>query len=337
MRVYAAMLLFVFLGCSEQDKKQHEFNLPPVSKSFQIPDSIRILSDQAKQQAILGRALFYDKRLSKNNTYSCASCHKLEHAFADNLPLSVGANAGLARRHTPPLFNLILHPSFFWDGGIPRLVEVSLAPMENHHELDLPINELALRLRETPAYAKEFKRIYNREPDPYSITRALFWFQASLISSNSLYDQFTEKEISELPAAVAAGAAIFFDPKNGCVVCHAGQNFSDHQFHNVGLRQEFALDTGRARISMNWEDYGKFKTPSLRNLGFTAPYMHDGRYSTVQEVLNYFNRGGDGADGQSTLIKPLGLSNDELQQLEAFLMALNDSVFVNHEAFKPTN
>lgn len=337
MKVCAALLLLVLVGCSEQAEKQHQFELPPVSESLQLPDSIRIFSEHAKQQAILGRALFYDERLSRNNTHSCASCHKIEHAFADNLPLSVGANAGLARRNTPTLFNLILHSSFFWDGGIPRLVEVSLAPMENHHELDLPINELAMRLREIPTYSKDFKRIYDREPDPYSITRALFWFQASLISSNSLYDQYLNKQIPDLPVAVAAGASIFFNPKNGCVVCHVGPNFSDQQFHNIGLIQQFALDTGRTRISMNWEDFGKFKTPSLRNLGFSAPYMHDGRFKTLIEVLQYFNRGGDEADGQSPIIKPLGLSEEELHQLEAFLMALNDSIFVNHHAFKPIN
>lgn len=100
MKVCAALLLLVLVGCSEQAEKQHQFELPPVSESLQLPDSIRIFSEHAKQQAILGRALFYDERLSKNNTHSCASCHKIEHAFADNLPLSVGANAGLARRNT---------------------------------------------------------------------------------------------------------------------------------------------------------------------------------------------------------------------------------------------
>ncbi|MFN3528392.1 MAG: cytochrome-c peroxidase [Bacteroidia bacterium] len=333
-RVVFALALLSLLAC--ESKPKTAYHITAHYTHFNLPDSISKMSEHGKAQALLGKSLFYDPILSRGNDVSCASCHLPERAFSDTVRFSKGSNNGIAVRNTPPLFNLFSHKRFFMDGGIPRLSEVALAPMDHPHELNQRIDELSYRLRENASYASWFKEVYNREPDPYSITRALMWFQLSLISANSTFDKYLH-DASNFPlhADAAKGYALFLDPALGCASCHQGMNFSDGDFHNVGLDMSEHPDTGRARISINWEDYGKIKTPSLRNLGFTAPYMHDGRFNSLTEVLDYYNRGGDGSAGQDPRIRPLHLNATQLQQLEAFLHALNDTAFTLHPDYRP--
>jgi cytochrome c peroxidase len=336
MKWWPFLLLVALLACEDRETPKGTISLPEIPANFPIPDSIRFLSEQSIHQIELGRALFYDPGLSRDSSVSCASCHKQALAFGDGLAFSVGAHGGSGRRNAPPLFNLFYPQLFFKDGGIPRLEEVAMAPMDDHHELDLPLQDLSLRLRTSTFYVDEIKRIYNREPDPYSITRALMWFQLSLVSANSRYDDYQYREQQgTLTAQEQSGLDLFFSERTQCASCHSGPNFTDFQFHNVGLNMEAHLDTGRARITNNPADFARFKTPSLRNLGFSAPYMHDGRYSNLEQVLAYYNGGGDGYPGQDPRIKPLGLTEKELEDLEAFLYSLNDSVFVSHAAYQP--
>lgn len=335
MRHWAALLLITLLACDGQREVASTFVLPDVPAAFPLPDSIRFLSEHNKRQIELGKALFYDRSLSRDSSVSCASCHKQALAFGDGIPFSVGAHGGQGRRNAPPLFNLFFPQPFFKDGGIPRLEEVAMAPMDDHHELDLPLQELSLRLRNNAFYVKQVQEIYAREPDPYSITRALMWFQLSLVSANSKYDAYIYHSKQVLQASEIRGMELFFSDRTQCATCHSGVNFTDFQFHNVGLSMEAQLDTGRARISNRAEDFAKFKTSSLRNLGFSAPYMHDGRYNSLSEVLAYYNKGGDGYPGQDARIKPLGLTTAELHDLERFLLTLNDSSFVTHSAYQP--
>lgn len=331
------VLVFGMSHCAEPERTV-KFELPEIPKDFPIADSIRNMGEHEKRQAELGKALFFDKRLSRKDNISCGSCHRPAQAFADVLPFSVGSNAGLGVRNTPPLFNLSFHELFFWDGGIPRLAEVALAPMDNIHELDLPIRETALKLRGIASYKDWFAVLYQREPDPFSITRALMWYQLSLVSANSRYDRYIYKQQADaLTDLEKEGEMLFFSETTQCASCHSGPNFSDGQFHNIGLDMRAAPDTGRARISLSWDDYGKFKTPSMRNLGFTSPYMHDGRFKSLDETLAYFNRGGDGTKGQDPRIRPLGLSEQQLESLKAFLLALNDTVFITHHAYQPSD
>lgn len=335
MRHWAALLLITLLACDGQQEVASTFVLPDVPAAFPLPDSIRFPSEHNKRQIELGKALFYDRSLSRDSSVSCASCHKQALAFGDGIPFSVGAYGGQGRRNAPPLFNLFFPQPFFKDGGIPRLEEVAMAPMDDHHELDLPLQELSLRLRNNAFYVKQVQEIYAREPDPYSITRALMWFQLSLVSANSKYDAYKYHSKQVLQASEIRGMELFFSDRTQCATCHSGVNFTDFQFHNVGLSMEAQLDTGRARISNRAEDFAKFKTSSLRNLGFSAPYMHDGRYNSLSEVLVYYNKGGDGYHGQDARIKPLGLTTAELHDLEQFLLTLNDSSFVTHSAYQP--
>ncbi len=335
MKIWPIWLLLAVIACESQPKSPASFRLPEIPTEFPLPDSIRFLSEHNRSQIELGRALFYDRGLSRDSSVSCASCHKQALAFGDGLPFSTGAHGGQGKRNAPPLFNLFFQQPFFKDGGIPRLEEVAMAPMDDHHELDLPLQELSIRLRTSDFYVSEIENIYQRQPDPFSITRALMWFQLSLVSANSKYDHYLYKSTQSLSASESRGEALFFSDRTQCASCHTGVNFTDFQFHNIGLNMAAHLDTGRARISNRVEDFAKFKTSSLRNLGFSAPYMHDGRFNSLSEVLAYYNRGGDGYPGQDSRIKPLGLSPSELQDLEQFLHALNDSTFVKHPAYQP--
>jgi len=333
MKWWLPLLLFVLLACKGQKEQKSTFELPTVSREFPIPDSIRNLTTHNLRQIELGKALFYDNGLSRDSSVSCSSCHKQALAFGDSISFSVGAHGGFGRRNAPPLFNLYLPQSFFKDGGIPRLEEVAMAPMDDHFELDLPLHELSLRLRTSPFYVAEFQKIYNRQPDPFSITRALMWFQLSLISANSKYDDYLYKG-GRLSDQEYKGMNLFFSDRTKCTSCHSGINFTDFQFYNIGLNMDLHLDTGRARISNDPADFAKFKTPSLRNLGFSAPYMHDGRYFELREVLEYYNRGGDDYPSKDPRVQPMGLSESELKDLEAFLLSLNDTTFVNHSAYQ---
>jgi cytochrome c peroxidase len=329
-----ALACFCLLWVWACERSQTTYHLPHIPAEFTLPDSVRNPSAFAMAQMRLGRALFFDTRLSRAGDYSCASCHQPQLAFSDSLPTSIGSHQGIGRRNAPPLFNLHFHSSFFADGGVPRLEEVALGPMDNRHELDLHVRELSMRLREIPVYNEWFGQVYQRQPDPFTITRALLWYQLSLISANSPYDRWHYKQ-EPLPAAALRGKALYESERLACAGCHGGPNFSDADFHNIGLYIGSKPDTGRARVSMRWEDYGKIKTPSLRNLTFTAPYMHDGRFRTLEEVIDYYDRGGDCEPGQDSRIRPLGLSNAEKHDLKAFLLALADTAFTLHSDFQP--
>lgn len=330
MRFGLWIALTALVAC---DSPEAGFETPAVYATG-LPDSILNLSEKNEAQVLLGRRLFYDPIVSRDSSLSCGSCHKSNAAFGDNLPLSIGIQGKAAAvRNTPPLFNLFWRSSFFRDGGIPRLEQVALAPMQDHNELDLPLEQLSLRLQAHPTYSEKFKQVYGQKPDPFTITRALAWFQRSLVSLGSPFDLWQAGEIDSLPADALAGWRLFQEDRLACQSCHPAPAFSDDKFYHIGLATE-GIDTGRAQISYQWEDFGKFRTPSLRNLSYTAPYMHDGSFATLEEVVDYFDKGGADHPLKHPAIRPLGLSSKEKQVLIAFLRALDDTSFVRWPAYQ---
>ncbi|MBU6331153.1 MAG: hypothetical protein KGQ80_01900 [Bacteroidetes bacterium] len=325
---------------------------------YPLPDSLRRPDSFTLSQMALGQKLFFDKRLSANGSISCASCHKPRFAFGDSMALSLGTGGYSTQRNTPPLFNLFRQNRFFRDGGVARLSEVALSSMNEAHELNLPIDTLVRRLRSIPEYAQDFNRVFKRMPDPFTVTQALKSFQLSLLSASSRYDRFRyRKDSTALTPAASRGMQLFFSEATFCTSCHNGPDFTDGLFHRNGIPEVGRRDTGRARISMDWGDYARFRTPSLRNLSFTAPYMHDGRFNTIKEVLEHYNRAvlsnysnslpsdshnlpSDSHNLPSDLhnlpsdLPRTGrvLTTAELQDLEAFLKHLNDSTFVQTPA-----
>lgn len=330
MRFGFLIVLSAVIGCTSAGEK-YRF---PTQFAKILPDSIGVMSPQASKEASLGRALFYDPILSRDSSVSCASCHFPQAAFGDHLIKSKGIHQiQPSARNTPPLFNLYWRTSFFYDGGVPRLEQVALAPMQNHKELDLPIEQLSLRLQANPQYIRKFNEVYGQLPDPYTITRALAWFQRSLISLSSPFDVWLAGDTSAISQVAQEGWALFQSARLNCKSCHPAPAFTDGNFYHLGLASE-GIDTGRARISHDWDDFGKFRTPSLRNLSYSAPYMHDGTMATVAEVVAYLDKGGSNHPLQHPTIQPLRLSNREKEQLLAFLKALDDETFIRWPAYQ---
>lgn len=281
----------------------------------------------------LGKKLFYDRMLSVDYSTSCASCHQPALAFTDGLVKSKGAGGEIASRNAPTLANVAYQPYYMKEGAIPTLEMQILAPIQEHNELNFDIVLLAERMKQVPAYVIMCREAFNREPDPYVITRAIATFERTLVSGDSPYDRYIyKKQDNQLSMAAQRGMQLFFSERTGCGSCHNGFNFTNYSFENNGLHEVYA-DNGRRRLTGKAEDEGRFKVPTLRNISLTAPYMHDGSISTLEGVIEHYNSGGKNHPSKSEKIKPLGLTRTEQTELLAFLHSLADKQFTGNRYF----
>ena len=281
----------------------------------------------------LGRALFYDPKLSRDGTVSCGSCHQQFAAFAQaDHALSHGVNNLLGTRNSPALQNLRWKRSFMWDGGASNLETQPLAPFLNPVEMDETLPSLLAKLNGSAKYKQQFAAIYGPGPiDSYQLLRALAQFTAALTSSNSRYDKYVRHEAGgTLDAAELRGLTVF---QQQCASCHATDLFTDETFRNNGLDRTFAQDSGRAHITAASRDAGKFKVPSLRNVALTAPYMHDGRFRTLAQVLAHYAGGVQPSPTLDPALRQpngqlgLTLTTQQQQDIIAFLGTLTDRTF----------
>lgn len=283
-------------------------------------------------KAKLGELLFFDPILSRDRTISCASCHQPAFAFADTLAVSRGVKGRLGVRNTPSAMNLSLQRIFFWDGRAATLEEQALAPIENPDEMDLPVEEAIRRLTADPKYNQYFSKLFNAPPDRKNLGAAIAAFERSLETSNSAFDNWKfSDDAHAVSDSVKRGFAIF-NEKGKCIKCHFGADFTTHEFRNIGLFNGKELnDSGRAVISGDKNEVGKFKTPGLRNVAVTAPYMHNGMFKTLEAVIDFYNEPDKvvtGAINRDTiLLRPLGLNESEKKDLRAFLFSLTDKKF----------
>jgi cytochrome c peroxidase len=318
-------------------------SLPPGTTAYELRITDRfprpaLPSDNPLTQegVALGRALFHDVRLSKVRTQSCASCHQPEHGFADSLPLAIGAEGQVGRRNSMPVTNLAWSREFFWDGRAKSLREQVLQPITDKHEMNAPLQTVIERLTGDDGMQTAFTKAFG-SPGISSerIAKALEQHLLTLISQDSKFDRALRK-LETLSASEARGLQLFvteFDPKRGlrgadCFHCHGGMLFSDFQHHNNGLRLT-AMDLGRMEVTGQAADRGKFKTPSLRNVALTAPYMHDGRFGTLEEVVEHYSTGViRSAELDPNMAKHpaegIQLSSQDKQDLVAFLKTLTD-------------
>jgi cytochrome c peroxidase len=284
----------------------------------------------------LGRALFYDSRLSRTGEVSCGSCHQQFVAFANaGHRLSSGVDNQLGTRNAPALQNLRWKSTFFWDGGPKNIETMPLAPITNPLEMDETVDNVLRKLNADAHYQRRFSQVFGGTGpiDSYQFLRALAQFTASLTSSNSRYDHYARHEAGgTLTEAELRGLAVL---RQKCSSCHAGELFTDESFRNNGLDRSFPLDSGRAHITRSSLDAGRFKVPSLRNVALTAPYMHDGRFNTLTEVLDHYDHGVvESATLDAQLRQPnralgIPLSVEERQELLAFLATLSDEQFLH--------
>ncbi|MBX2888545.1 MAG: c-type cytochrome [Ferruginibacter sp.] len=283
-------------------------------------------------KAALGQRLFNEPILSLDSSVSCASCHKPEFAFADTIAFSVGIGGKLTSRNTPSVLNMKNRPYFFWDGRASSLEEQALMPIQNPDEMGLPIEDAVIRLREHPEYRKLFKRVFGTLPNKKNLAAALAAFEETLETVNSRFDDWSN-DLGELTEEEERGRVLFVGDKAKCFNCHSMVDFTDDDFKNIGLFDGNTLnDRGRFVISKDSADMGKFKTPGLRNIAVTAPYMHNGMFQTLEQVLAYYNFTSHFVDDpiniDAELTRPLGLSAAERRDIIAFLKTLTDRSYV---------
>jgi cytochrome c peroxidase len=275
----------------------------------------------------LGRKLFFDKRLSLDETVSCASCHVPEFAFTDRKKVSEGIQGRKTQRNSPSILNAGYLKTVMFDAHLSTLEMQVIVPIQEHVEMDMKMLDLIKRLAAVPEYRDGAKKIFNRDFDAYVLTRSISAFERSLISQNSRYDKFVKGKKNALTADEKAGLEIF-NNKLYCSVCHPAPHFTNYVAENNGLCKEYGEDKGRFRIFNDSMDIGKFKVPSLRNIELTYPYMHDGSLSDLDQVIDHYAAGGKGHALQNKNIVPFTLTAKERKQLKAFLMSLTDTTYM---------
>jgi cytochrome c peroxidase len=288
-----------------------------------IPDDNPLLTDRV----LLGRRLFSDSILSRDGTVTCATCHDPRRVFTDGRSLGVGVFGRLGARHVPTLINRGYGRTFFWDGRASRLEDQVLQPIENPTEFGLTIDEAIKRLNSDSDYVNRFWTAFARRPNAQDLARALAGYVRTILSGDSPVDRYFGGDSKALPPEALEGLRLFRG-KAHCTACHFGSTFTDERFHNTGVawRNGVWLDAGRVAVTGNEADRGAFKTPTLRDVARTAPYMHDGSIMTLDAVVEFYDRGGNGNPNLDTELRPLGLTSQEKQELLAFLGAISGSV-----------
>jgi cytochrome c peroxidase len=331
--VIILLLLTTSIGCKKQQVDSNEYdqltNIPTGFPDIVYPDDNQF----SLEKWDLGKQLFFDPRLSIDNSISCGSCHKQDLSFADQSDVSLGVSNRLGTRNTPSLANVAYHPYYTREGGVPTLEMQVLVPIQEHNEFDFNIIEIVKKLEKDPYYSQQSQKAYGRAFDHFVITRALACFERTLISGNSKFDKYFYQDSEfTLTASEIRGMDLFFSDEIGCSNCHGDYNFTNYEFENNGLYLEFE-DEGRFRLTGESEDIGKFKVPSLRNVSVTAPYMHNGSLSSLDEVIEHYIAGGQPHPNKSSLITSLVLSPKDKSDLIAFLHTLTDHEFLTNTLF----
>lgn len=314
--------------------------LPPVTPNPEnMPTPARIA---------LGQKLFFDNRISGSGNLNCGSCHLPDQGWTVPIPFSI-ANAGhVERRNSPTLINVGYNKNLIWDGRAPNLEKQALGSTTNPVHKGQDINKLMGILNADPEMVKMFEAAYGSKPNPDDFGKAMAVFQRhTIITADSAFDRYMKGDKQAMNESAVRGMELF-KGKAACIACHNGPNFTDSNFYNVGLKrnprfdepelaemlrfdakrmkvenwEQIKDDPGRYLVTKDQADWGKFKTPTLRNVSESGPYMHDGRYERLEQVIDHFDRGGDGVQNQDPRIRPLQLSQQDKADLKAFLLAL---------------
>ena len=279
------------------------------------------------EKVALGKRLFSEVLLSRDRSLPCASCHDPKRAFTDGKPTAVGVFGRQGERNVPTLVNRVWGRSFFWDGRIPTLEEQVLQPIQSAKEMDMTVEEAVSRLQRKRGYRKQFRKAFGREITGEDLARALASYVRTILSGDSPFDRYLYGDREALPEEAQQGLRLFRGKAN-CSACHVGPNLTDEQFHNtsVAWRDGRLLDEGRFAVTGKEKDRGAFKTPTLREIAGTAPYMHDGSMATLEDVIDFYSDGGRRNPNLDEALRPLRLSNQEKASLIAFLRSLSGSV-----------
>ncbi|MFQ3574113.1 MAG: cytochrome c peroxidase [Thermodesulfovibrionales bacterium] len=321
------------------------FSTVSYAKVLKPIDKIPIPRDnpQTTEKIELGKKLFFDRRLSGDGTMSCATCHIPDMAFTDGQAISLSYPTTKNWRNTPTLINIAFHKSLFWDGRSRSLEDQALFPVMSSFEMNLNLDYMEEKIRQVPYYRETFKRIFQEDVNKNNIAKALAAFQRSLISKNAPIDRFLKGDKNALSTQAKKGYEIF-TTKGGCIKCHHGEALMDQKFHALFVPQKeehindplieitrrfvakqhnfkdyktLKEDVGRYLITKKKQDWMAFKTPSLREVAKTAPYMHNGYFDSLDDVIDFFDIGGGKGN---KVLKPLKLTKEEKENLKVFLI-----------------
>lgn len=301
-----------------EEPKTADSELVPLPRQIKVPKA----NPTTPMKVELGKKLFFDPRLSGDNEMSCATCHMPGKAYGDGLALSPGAGGTPLERNTQTCLNVGFFNSFFWDGRAESLEEQALGPIESKVEMNQNLDELEAELAAIPGYVTEFRNVFRTKPNRDGIAKALAAFQRTLVTEPSPFDRFLSGDKDALSDEAKRGLELFRG-NAGCIECHNGPLLSDGKFYRIGVSFK---DEGRAKITGKKEDRYRFRTPSLRNIAETAPYMHDGSQKTLEEVVTFYFRGipASGPDGLSLDAEALDfLSFSDIDSMVEFLKSLS--------------
>lgn len=276
-----------------------------------------------KAKVDLGKQLYFDGRLSRSGAISCAFCHTPGAGFADPRQTSIGIDGKVGGRQAPTVLNAGFNPVQFWDGRAGTLEEQAIGPIHNPIEMGESHEHVVKKLNKIVGYRTQFQAVFGTEVSLQGIAEAIATYERTVISTNSPFDKYVMGDKTAMGEAAVRGLALF-KGKARCILCHYGPNFTDNGFHNLGVPQvgPFKMDLGRYNVTHVETDKGAFKTPTLRSITETAPYMHDGAFKTLEEVVGFLDAGGGPNEHLDPFIKPLKLSPGEQADLVAFLHAL---------------
>ncbi len=307
---------------SEQTAGAAERVFPPIGPLPPAP--IPANNPQTAAKVELGKKLYFDPRLSGNNWISCATCHNPALGFADGLPRMLGGpESKEGGRNSPTIINSAYNELQFWDGRAASLEEQALGPIQNPHEMFETLDSVVKKLNGIPGYVAAFKDVFGAGITADGIAKAIAAFERTIVFANSPFDRYMMGEEHAMSESAKRGMYLFLG-KAECIKCHNGPNFTDNKFHNIGVPADGPLkeDLGRYNVTKKDSDKGAFRTPTLRNITDTAPYMHNGFFPTLFEVVQFYNGGGGRSENRSPDLHALNLNGQEVSELIEFMKAL---------------
>jgi len=305
--------LFAFSNASAQ--KPPAILVPKGLADIICPEDNPHLEDKVE----LGKQLYFDKRLSKDNTISCASCHDPDKGWSNGEPFATGVRGQVGGRSAPSIVNSADSALQFWDGRASQLEGQALGPISNPIEMDMPIDDVVAKLNKIDGYKKQFQALYKTDVTADGIAKSIAAFERTILSGDAPFDRFKAGDTKALSDQAQRGMKLFFGKAN-CSACHTGHSFSDFAFHNIGVGMDKEKpDLGRFVVTKIEGDKGSFKTPTLREVARSAPYMHDGRFKTLDEVVDYYNKGGHPNPQLDEELFELKLTKEQQADLVKFL------------------
>ena len=334
------LLLFFLYSCSKNSSEEAQQITNP-RLSLNIPSNFPPLNPFIESAYLtqygvaLGEKLFYDSRLSHDNSISCATCHIPEQAYADKNPRAVGVAGRIGLRNTSPIQNMAFLTEYMWDGAVTDLKEQPVTPIVTHEEMDSSLLEVIEKLKDDPAYKQALLKAYgDTKFSSERILGSMAQFMYTLISANSKYDRVTRDHTETFTPVEEKGYTLF---KQKCASCHKGALFTDESFRNVGFPKhpDVVEEAGRGRVTGNNDDLHRFRVPSLRNIEYTAPYGSFGQFASLKDVLDFFSNGVTDYPNLDPILKnndkKIPLTEEEKEALIAFMLTLSDKAFVGRK------